>query len=83
MRTVQYELCEAARAGDRARFDQLFDSWLDLVYGAALRRSGERVRAETLTHDLLVGAIQVVLARWSEKPDDESTNEPRKIAAAQ
>lgn len=83
MRTVRYELCEAARVGDRARFDRLFDAWLDVVYGAALRRTGERARAEALTRSLLVGAIQVVLAGWGEEPRDESTNEPRKQAAAQ
>ena len=82
MRTVQYELCEAAQAGDRARFDQLFDAWLDVVYGAALRRTGDRARAELLTRDLLVGAIQLVLTAWCDEPAEESTKAQRKSAAA-
>ena len=84
MRTIQYELLDAARDGDRERFDALFDAWLIAVYAEALRRSqGERSRAEALTSALLIGAVRSALAACEEQAPSESTNGLRKAAALQ
>jgi hypothetical protein len=84
MQGIQYELLAAARAGDRARFDELFDAWLTVVYGAALRRTeGRRIRAEALTSALMIGRVRSAIAAAGADQSCESTNGLGKAAAAQ
>ena len=78
------ELVDAARSGDRVRFDRLFDLWFAAVYALTLRRvSGDRLRAENLTRRLLIACVRAALTAGSVvAADDESTKEPRANALA-
>jgi len=78
MRTaILEEIFEAARAGDRARFDRLFDVWFQAVYRATLRRvDGSRLRAELLTRQILIDCVNDALTpREAELRADESTKD--------
>ncbi|HXK22545.1 MAG TPA: hypothetical protein VMS55_07710 [Myxococcota bacterium] len=68
MRTaILEEIFDAARAGDRARFDRLFDVWFQAVYRWTLRRvEGSRLRAELLTQQILIDCVNDALT----PPDD-------------
>jgi len=71
------EICDAARAGDRARFDHLFDVWFQAVYRSTLRRvEGSRPRAELRTRQILIDCVNDALTpRDAELCSDESTKE--------
>jgi len=47
------ELIDAARAGDRARFDGLFDLWFDAVLAGTHRALRDRTLAHARTGELL------------------------------
>jgi hypothetical protein len=71
------EIFEAARAGDRARFDRIFDVWFQAVYKSTLRRvDGSRLRAELLTRQILIDCVNDALTpRDVELRADESTKD--------
>jgi hypothetical protein len=56
------ELVDAARRGDRAQFDRLFDLWFSAVYRLTLRRvDGDEARAQSLTQRVLVECVRLAL----------------------
>lgn len=56
------ELVDAARRGDRAQFDRLFDLWFGAVYRLTLRRvDGNEARAQSLTQQVLIECVRVAL----------------------
>jgi len=71
------EIFDAARAGDRARFDSLFEVWFQAVYRSTLRRvDGSRIRAELLTRQVLIDCVNDALTpRDAEPRADESTKD--------
>ena len=71
------EIFDAARAGDRARFDRLFDVWFQAVYRSTLRRvDGSRLRAELLTRQILIDCVNDALTPEDAEPrSDESTKD--------
>jgi hypothetical protein len=78
MRTaILEEIFAAARAGDRARFDHLFDVWFQAVYRSTLRRvDGSRLRAELMTRQILIDCVNDALTpRDAELRADESTKD--------
>jgi hypothetical protein len=78
------DLVEAARRGDRARFDRLFDLWFGAVYRVTLKRvDGDEARAQTLTRRILVGCMRKALTPSSTTlPSGESTKRHSRRAAA-
>jgi len=53
-------LRDAARAGDRARFDLLFDRAFTRIYAWAWRRSaGEMLRAEQCTERIFAAVLEL------------------------
>jgi hypothetical protein len=77
------DLVEAARRGDRARFDRLFDLWFGAVYRATLKRvKGDEARAQLLTHRILVGYVRLALTPHNPRPPGESTKGHSRRAAA-
>jgi hypothetical protein len=56
------ELIQAARGGDRARFDQLFDLWFDAVLAGTHRALQDRMLAQARTGELLRRALAERLA---------------------
>jgi hypothetical protein len=56
------ELIDAARAGDRARFDRLFDLWFGAVLADAHRDLKDRTLAHERTGTLLRRALSARLA---------------------
>jgi hypothetical protein len=61
-RPLVEELIEAARAGDRARFDRLFDLWFDAVLAGTHRSLKDRTLAHARTGELLRRALATRLA---------------------
>ena len=56
------ELVDAARRGDRAQFDRLFDLWFSVVYRLTLRRvDGDEARAQSLTQRILIECVRLAL----------------------
>jgi hypothetical protein len=56
----------AARDGDKQAFDQIFDRCFDAIYALAWKLSGDRARAERLTENALVCAVEALLANQDE-----------------
>ena len=57
-KTLVDELFEAARTGDRQRFDGLANLWLNVVFSECVRSTGDREAAEELTREVLARAIR-------------------------
>jgi hypothetical protein len=73
-------LVASARRGDRRRFDQLFDIWLDAVYAMTLRSvDGDRVRAQPLMRRLLLDCVRTESATPAAPVARESTNDGRGV----
>ena len=51
------QLARAARDGDQAKFDQLFDCCFDWVYGIAWRATRDQKRSEAITAHVLCEAV--------------------------
>ena len=51
------QLAQAARDGDQAKFDQLFDCCFDWVYGIAWRATRDQKRSEAITTRVLCDAV--------------------------
>lgn len=51
------KLAEAAQQDDRAEFDRLFDRCFERVYAIAWHATGDQVRAETITTQILYEAV--------------------------
>ena len=51
-------LVQAARAGDRARFDECFDHCFEQLWAHAFRTTGDAKKAEALTEQILFDVIR-------------------------
>ena len=51
-------LVQAARAGDRRRFDQCFDECFEQLWADAFRATGDAKQAEALTEQILFDVIR-------------------------
>jgi hypothetical protein len=51
------QLAQAARDGDQAKFDRLFDCCFDWVYALAWRVTRDRQRSEAITTQVLSEAV--------------------------
>ena len=76
------ELVDAARRGDRAQFDRLFDVWFGAVYRLTLRRvDGNEEHAQSLTRRILIECVRLALTPVGDTPSaDESTNDQTRDA---
>ena len=75
------ELVDAARRGDRAEFDRLFDLWFGAVYRVTLRRvDGDEARAQSLTRRMLIECVRLALtpAGADSPTPGESTKDQRR-----
>lgn len=57
-RPLVQDLLRAGEAGDRDRFDELFDLWLDAVFARASASRRDREAAEELTRKVLSDAVR-------------------------
>ena len=51
------KLAQAAREGDQAKFDRLFDCCFDWVYGVAWQVTSDQKRAEIITAHVLCDGL--------------------------
>jgi hypothetical protein len=71
-RPLVEELLDAARAGDRSRFDRLFDLWFEGVLAGAHRALQDRTLAHERTGVLLRRALATRLAPSAGAGDQEA-----------
>jgi hypothetical protein len=72
-------LVKSAQRGDRRRFDQLFDIWLEAVYAMTLRSvGGDRARAQPLMRRLLLDCVRSEFTTPAASMARESTNDRRR-----
>jgi hypothetical protein len=79
------ELVEAARRGDRAQYDRLFDLWFGAVYRITLQRvDGDEARAQALTCRALLHDVRLVLTPGADASSQrgESTKRPTRGVVA-